>query len=78
MLGGMLESRIAITANMHFALATPNIQFYDLDTCLIGHQVDPVIGGVVYQGMELSISDTPGIGADVDNAFLKSLEQTII
>lgn len=78
MLGGMLESRIAITANMHFALANPNIQFYDLDTCLIGHQVDPVIGGVVYKGMELSISDTPGIGADVDNAFLKSLEQTII
>lgn len=78
MLGGMLESRVALTAKMHFALAHNNILFYDLDTCLIGHKVDPVIGGVSYKGMALSLTDAPGIGADVDPEFLKSLEQTII
>jgi L-alanine-DL-glutamate epimerase-like enolase superfamily enzyme len=78
MLGGMLESRVALTAKMHFALAHNNILFYDLDTCLIGHKVDPVIGGVSYKGMELSLTNAPGIGADVDPEFLKSLEQTII
>lgn len=78
MLGGMLESRVAITANVHFALANNNIQFYDLDTCLVGHLVDPVIGGITYQGMELLLTDTPGIGADVDPEYLKKLEQVVI
>ena len=78
MLGGMLESRVALTAKMHFALANKNICFYDLDTCLIGHKIDPVIGGITYRGMEISIDETPGIGADVDQEFLKKLEQTVI
>ncbi len=78
MLGGMLESRVALTAKMHFALAHHNILFYDLDTCLIGHKIDPVLGGIRYTGMVLSLSDTPGLGADVDPEFLKTLEQTII
>ncbi len=78
MLGGMLESRVAITANVHFALANHNIQFYDLDTCLVGHLVDPVIGGITYQGMELLLTDVPGIGADVDPEYLKKLEQIVI
>lgn len=78
MLGGMLESRVALTAKVHFAMAFDNIRFYDLDTCLLGHQKDPVIGGVKYQGMELLLDDSPGIGADVDPAYLKTLEQTSI
>lgn len=69
MLGGMLESRMALTAKVHFAMAHNNIQFYDLDTCLLGHKEDPVIGGVQYNGMELILSEVPGIGADVDPAF---------
>lgn len=78
MMGGMLESRVALTAKVHFAMAKQNIRFYDLDTCLLGHLVDPVIGGATYQGMELLVSDSPGIGADVDPSYLKTLEQTII
>src|SRR5690606_2053535 len=35
MMGGMLESRIALTAFAHFAAATPNIKFYDMDTCML-------------------------------------------
>ncbi len=74
MMGGMLESRVALTAKVHFAMAKKNIQFYDLDTCLLGHLEDPVTGGVTYSGMHLNLSDTPGIGADVDEAYLKRLE----
>lgn len=78
MMGGMLESKIALTAKVHFAMAFDNIKFYDLDTCLLGHLKDPVIGGATYNGMFLELNDAIGIGADVDNAYLKNLEQIII
>ncbi len=78
MMGGMLESRVALTAKVHFAMSQENIRFYDLDTCLLGHKADPVIGGVSYSGMNLILSDAPGIGADVDDAYLKNLEQIVI
>lgn len=78
MLGGMLESRVALTAKVHFATATNNIRFYDLDTCLLGHKEDPVICGVTYKGMQLQLTNTPGIGADVDPKYLAKLEQTVV
>ncbi len=78
MMGGMLESRLALTAKVHFAMANNNVHFYDLDTCLLGHLTDPVIGGATYSGMNLSVPNTPGIGADIDNDYLKNLEQIII
>ncbi|MDB5191903.1 MAG: Mandelate racemase/muconate lactonizing protein [Segetibacter sp.] len=70
MIGSMLESRLALTANLHFAYASPNVQFFDLDTCLLGQLEDPVLGGVTYKGFFLDLPDAPGIGADVDEAFL--------
>jgi L-Ala-D/L-Glu epimerase len=75
MMGGMLESRVALTAFAHFALSHSNIIFYDMDTCLLGHKVDPVIGGVLYKGYFLEIPDTPGLGADADETFLQSCEK---
>ena len=78
MMGGMLESRVALTAKVHFAMAKDNIKFYDLDTCLLGHLKDPVTGGVTYAGMQLHLSDAPGIGADVDDSYLKELEQVVV
>jgi len=78
MMGGMLESRLALTAFAHFALAQNNIQFYDMDTCLLGHQVDPVTGGVQYNGYFLEVADTPGIGADIDEEFLRNCEQIAV
>jgi o-succinylbenzoate synthase len=75
MLGGMLESRVALSAKVHLALACPNIKFYDLDTCLLGHLEDPVLNGVVFNGMKLQLPDLPGIGADVDEKFLSKCEQ---
>ncbi len=75
MMGGMLESRIALSAKLHFVYASPNIQFYDMDTCLLGHLEDPCVGGVTYNGYKLNIDDTPGIGADADEEFLKGCEK---
>jgi len=78
MLGSMLESRLALTANVHFAMAHSNIRFFDLDTALLGQLADPVIDGFRYNGMELEITDLPGIGADVDQAYLDKLEHITV
>ncbi len=74
MMGGMLESRIALSAKLHFVYASPNIRFYDMDTCMLGHLEDPCTGGVTYDGYKLNINDAPGIGADADEAFLAKCE----
>ncbi len=78
MIGSMLESRIALTANLHFAYACKNIKFYDLDTCLLGHLADPVTGGLTYDGFFLDLPEAPGIGADADENFLKNCEKFTI
>ncbi|SRR5579871_268527 len=78
MMGGMLESRVALTAFVHFALAHDNIIFYDMDTCMLGHKIDPVVGGVKYNGYFIEVPDDPGIGADAEHVFLQSCEKIII
>jgi L-Ala-D/L-Glu epimerase len=78
MMGGMLESRVALTAFAHFALSHNNVAFYDMDTCMLGHKADPVTGGVQYKGFFLEVPDSPGIGADADEAFLQTLEKVRI
>lgn len=78
MIGGMLESRVALTAFGHFALAHPNIIFYDMDTCMLGHKLDPVKGGIIFNGLFPKVPDSPGIGADADDDFLKGLVKIII
>jgi L-alanine-DL-glutamate epimerase-like enolase superfamily enzyme len=78
MMGGMLESRIGLSAKLHFVYASPNIKFYDMDTCLLGHLEDPCIGGVTYNGYKLDIDDEPGIGADADEVFLRKCERITV
>jgi L-alanine-DL-glutamate epimerase-like enolase superfamily enzyme len=78
MMGGMLESRIALSAKLHFVYASPNIKFYDMDTCMLGHKEDPCIGGVTYDGYFLDIADTPGIGADADDKYLANCERFVV
>jgi L-alanine-DL-glutamate epimerase-like enolase superfamily enzyme len=78
MMGGMLESRVALTAFAHFASALDNIVFYDMDTCMLGHKTDPVTGGVKFNGFFVELPETPGIGADVDQAFLDTCESIIL
>jgi o-succinylbenzoate synthase len=74
MMGGMLESRVALTAFAHFAMAHPNIIFYDMDTCMLGHKTDPVTGGVIFNGFFIQTPSVPGIGADVGISFLQQCE----
>lgn len=78
MIGSMLETRIALSANLHFAYACKNINFFDLDTCLLGHLADPVVGGLTYKGFFLELPETSGIGADAEEEFLKSCEKCTI
>ena len=78
MLGGMVESRLALTAKVHLAMSHDNIQFYDLDTCLLGHLADPVTGGARYNNYFLELEDTPGIGADIDPDYIKNAETVTI
>jgi L-Ala-D/L-Glu epimerase len=78
MIGSMLESRLALTANLHFAYASPNVQYFDLDTCLLGQLEDPVVDGLTYNGFFLDIPELPGIGADVDENFLAACDRWTI
>ena len=78
MIGSMLESRIALSANLHFALASPNVVYFDLDTCLLGHLVDPVLNGLTYDGYFLDVPELPGIGADADPEFLEKCEKWVV
>jgi len=78
MMGGMLESRIALSAFAHFALAHKNVIFNDMDTCMLGHTLDPVTGGVAYNGYYVEVPDTPGIGADATDIFLEKLEKITV
>lgn len=78
MIGGMLESRVALTAKVHFAYACPGVVYYDMDTCLIGHLQDPVIGGVRFEGYHISIGDEIGIGVEVDESFLSGCEHWVV
>lgn len=74
MVGVMLESRLALSANLHFIYASSGIRFYDMDSCLLGHLEDPVVNGVEFHGYTLDIPDLPGIGADVDEQFLNQCD----
>ncbi|RYY28580.1 MAG: dipeptide epimerase [Chitinophagaceae bacterium] len=78
MMGGMLESRLALSAFAHVALACDNIIFNDMDTCMLGHLEDPVTGGVKYNGYYVEVPSAPGLGADVREDFLETLEKTIV
>lgn len=78
MMGGMLESRIALTASAHFASALPNIKFYDMDTCMMGHKLDPVTGGITYNKFTLELPDGLGIGADAAESFLQTCEHIVV
>jgi L-Ala-D/L-Glu epimerase len=78
MMGGMLESRVALSAFAHFAAANPQIIFYDMDTCMLGHKVDPVIGGVTYDGYMVQLPNGIGISAGVDEKFLTEYENVIV
>lgn len=72
MIGCFGESRLALSAAAHLAMARPNICFLDLDSAY--KQVeDPVQGGMVYDdqiGGVIHLPETPGHGAAFDESAL--------
>ena len=77
MLGCMTETRLGLTAAAHVVSARPNIRYADLDGYLFLKE-DPVTGGASYNIGEITLPDTPGIGADIDPAYLKRCEKETI
>lgn len=64
MVGCMIQTRMATTADAHFAAAEPAVWYVDLD----GHTFlteDPAVGGVRIQRGAIEFPDAPGLGAHV-------------
>ena len=76
--GSFSETRLGITALTHFAMAWDNIIYYDLDSPLMQSE-DPILGGMVYhKDWQVTVDETPGIGATFDDAFLARFEKFTI
>ncbi len=76
--GGFLESRLGFTASAHLALTSDNIIYCDFDTPMMFNE-DPIIGGITYDNKGVvTVPDTPGIGATVDEKYLKRLIKAVI
>lgn len=72
MIGCFGESRLALSAAAHLAMARPNIYFIDLDSAY-DLKEDPVIGGMTYDGNIgglIHITDVPGHGAAFSEDYL--------
>ncbi|WCK55570.1 dipeptide epimerase [Aneurinibacillus sp. Ricciae_BoGa-3] len=61
MVGSMIESRLGISAGVHFAASKKNITRYDFDAPLMLLH-DPLTGGVEYNGRIIRLPETPGLG----------------
>ena len=76
--GGFLESRLGFTASAHLALSSPQIIYCDFDTPLMFEE-DPIVGGISYNtGGVVTVPDVPGLGAVVDEGYLKRLEKAVV
>jgi L-Ala-D/L-Glu epimerase len=76
--GCFSETRLAMSALMHFIMACPNVVHFDLDAPLM-LSADPVMGGIKYGANgTATIGEEIGIGAAFDEAFLKELESVVI
>lgn len=73
--GAMIESRLAMTAFAHFACCSPAIVHYDFDTALMFRE-DPVEGGIQYAtNGHIQVPTAPGLGAQIQESWLKQMEQ---
>ena len=73
MLGCMNETRVALTAAAHVVMSQEIIRYADLDAFL-EHADDPVVGGMRVKAGVVTLPDAPGLGLDIDPAFLKKLQ----
>jgi len=76
--GSFSETRLGISALVHFDMAWDNIIYHDLDSPLMLSE-DPVVGGMTYhKDWQVTVDDVPGHGADFDPDFLKRFELAVI
>jgi len=61
MVGGMVETRLGMTAGAHLACALGGVEFVDLDTAWLLAD-DPYLGGYVADGPRYRLPDVPGLG----------------
>jgi L-alanine-DL-glutamate epimerase-like enolase superfamily enzyme len=62
MVGGMVETRLAMSFSLALALGVGGVTHFDLDTPLLMSR-DPVRGGYAYDGPRMMMWNEPGIGA---------------
>ncbi|MBP1768460.1 MAG: muconate lactonizing mandelate racemase protein [Candidatus Aminicenantes bacterium] len=74
MLGCMIETRLGLTAAAHVHGATRNIIYADLDG-YFSHTFDPIIDGMAVKDGMITLPEKPGLGTDIDPAFLKKLKK---
>lgn len=72
MLGSMTESSLALTASAHVIASQKNVIYADLDSFLFNVS-NPIIGGVEIKQGVVHLPTAPGLGLDIDPAFLKKL-----
>lgn len=63
MIGCMLEAKVSVTAAAHLACAKKVITKVDLDGPVLCSK-DPVIGGAIFDGAEIRLSQGPGLGIE--------------
>jgi L-alanine-DL-glutamate epimerase-like enolase superfamily enzyme len=61
MCGGMVETRLGMTAMAHVACALPAVEYIDLDTAFLLAE-ERFSGGYRAAGAELGVEDGPGLG----------------
>lgn len=77
-IGCFSETRLAITAFAHLALARHNIRHYDLDSSLM-LAADPVQdGAAVNANGSIQVTDAPGIGATIAQEVLDQMKSAVI
>jgi len=74
MVGCMLETRLALTAAAHVVASQANVVYADLDGNS-EHVTDPIVDGMMVVGGKLTLPEKPGLGCDVDPAFVKKLKK---
>lgn len=61
MVGGMVETRLGMSAAAHVACAVGGVDYVDLDTAWLLAS-DPYVGGYEAEGPRLTVSERPGLG----------------
>ncbi|MGZ5424510.1 MAG: mandelate racemase/muconate lactonizing enzyme family protein [Candidatus Aminicenantales bacterium] len=74
MVGCMLETRLGLTAAAHVVASQANIIYADLDG-YADQTVDPVVDGMTVKAGMVTLPEKPGLGCDVDPAFVKKLQK---